>query len=190
LASTVRDHLRALARKGHIDLSGPGHRQIKLRTERPLTARVPLVGHVEAGRPILADENVEGQLPVPMEWASRGTNFALRVQGDSMTGVGIQEGDYVVVRQQPDADHGDIVVATIQSETTLKRLWRSGRIVELRPENPRYRPIKLQSDSSMIQGVVVGLIRTYGWREPRVLQPVNGSSIYRPRKRCRKRREI
>src|SRR5579883_31219 len=177
---TVRDHLRALARKGYIDLSGSAHRQIKLRTERPLTACVPLIGHVEAGRPILADENIEGQFPVPMEWATHGTNFALRVHGDSMTGAGIQEGDYVVVRQQSDADHGDIVVAAIHGETTLKRLWRSGRCVELRPENPRYPSVKVQRDSSMIQGVVVGLIRTYGRRQPQGFHSVRGSKISKP----------
>jgi repressor LexA len=173
--ATVRDHLRALARKGYIDLSGPGHRQIKLRTERPLTARVPLIGHVEAGRPILAEENIEGQLPVPMEWVNRGSNFALRVHGDSMAGAGIQEGDYVVVRQQPDADHGDIVVATIQGDTTLKRFWRSGKRVELRPENPRYQPIKVQGDLSMIQGVIVGLMRSYSLHGSRISHSVRNS---------------
>lgn len=182
---TARDHLRALARKGYINLSFPGHRQIKLRTERPFTARVPLIGRVEAGTPILADENIEGELPVPMEWASRGTNFALRVNGDSMIDAGIQKGNYLVVRQQRDADHGDIVVAAIESETTVKRLWRSGRRVELRPENPLYRPIKVQNNSSMIQGVVVGLMREYGWRGSRFLHSVENSGFSRSRKRLR-----
>ena len=187
---TVRDHLRALARKGYIDLSGPGHRQVKLRVERPLITRVPLVGRVAAGTPILAEENIEGYLPVPMEWTSHGTNFALRVHGNSMIDAGIQEGDYVVVRQQVDAKHGDIVVAAIEGETTLKRLWRSSRYVVLRPENPRYSPIKVQTASSMIQGVVVGLMRTYvhGW--PWVSQPVNNSGVSRVRKRMRQSRAM
>ena len=169
---TVRDHLQALARKGYIELSGPSHRHVKLRREHPRTSRIPVVGRVAAGVPILAEENIEGHLPVPEEWAGRGASFALRVNGDSMIDAGIREGDYVVVRQRVSADNGDIVVAEIAGETTLKRFWRSGRTVVLKPENARYEPIEVRTDSSAIQGVVVGLMRNYdhgkrsGWRPP------------------------
>jgi repressor LexA len=159
---TVRDHLQALARKGYIELSGPSHRCLKLRTERPRSSRVPVVGRVAAGVPILAEENIEGHLPVPEEWIDRGTSFALRVNGESMIDAGIRQGDYVVVRARAIADNGDIVVAEISGETTLKRLWRSGRRVVLKPENASYKPIEVRTESSAIRGVVVGLIRDYG----------------------------
>jgi repressor LexA len=110
----------------------------------------------------LAEENIEGHLLVPEEWVDRGTSFALRVNGESMIDAGIRQGDYVVVRARVSAENGDIVVAEISGETTLKRLWRSGRRVVLKPENARYKPIEVRTESSAIQGVVVGLIRDYG----------------------------
>ncbi len=159
---TVRDHLRALARKGYLELSGGrAHRQIRLLDESPAASRVPLVGRVVAGVPLAAEENVESRIPVPEEWIGRGRHFALRVNGDSMMNAGILDGDCVVVRQQATAEDGDIVVATLDGETTLKRLRRSGRRVSLAAENPRYRPIEVQSENAVVQGVVVGLMRGY-----------------------------
>ena len=158
---TVRDHLRALARKGHVKLSGPGHRQVRLRGESLAVPRVPIVGRVAAGSPVLAEENIEGHLPVPAEWIGAGIHFALRVHGDSMIDAGIREGDYVVVRQQDTAEDGEIVVATLDTETTLKRLDRHGKHAVLRPENTRYRAIQVRADTSVVQGVVVGLMRAY-----------------------------
>jgi repressor LexA len=155
---TIRDHLRALVRKGHVELTGK-HRQIRLRNERAAIARVPLVGRVVAGVPVISDENIEQRIPVPAAWATRGTFFALRVAGDSMRGAGILQGDQVVVRQQSVAADRDIVVATIEGETTIKRLRLRGRRVMLVPENPRYRSIEVRAEEAIIQGVVVGLMR-------------------------------
>ncbi len=157
---TARDHIRALQRKGYVELAG-GHRQLRLCAEHAPVARVPLVGRVVAGVPVTAEENVEQRIPVPAEWTGRGTHFALRVAGDSMRDAGILDGDQVVVRQQPMANDGDIVVATLDGETTLKRLRVRGQRRTLVAENPRFRAIEIRTESAIIQGVVVGLLRAY-----------------------------
>lgn len=162
---TVRDHLRALADQGFVELSGRRHRQIRLRQGRTAVSHIPLVGEVVAGVPVLAEEKIEGRLPVPKEWTRRGVFFALRVVGDSMIDAGIVEGDYVVVRQQPSAEDGEVVVVAIEGETTVKRLRRKGRVSTLVAENPRYRPIRVRTDAAVIQGVVVGLLRSYGGQD-------------------------
>lgn len=158
---TVRDHLQALERKGYLELSGPGHRRMRL-TERLEVKGVPLLGRVTAGNPVAAEENVVRRIPVPAEWTAGGLHFALRVDGDSMVGAGIYDGDYVIVRQQGNPSSGKIVVALIEdSKTTVKRLTRHGSHFVLQPENPRYRAIPIGSESAAIQGVVVGLMREY-----------------------------
>jgi repressor LexA len=155
---TIRDHLRALVRKGYVELTGK-HRQIRLRDEHAAIARIPLIGRVVAGVPVISEENIEQRIPVPAAWTRRGTFFALRVAGDSMRDAGILEGDQVVVRQQSVAADRDVVVATIEGETTIKRLRLRGRRVTLVAENPRYRPIEVRAEQTIIQGVVVGLMR-------------------------------
>ena len=160
---TVRDHLRALVRKGYVGLSGR-HRQLRLREERRPVARVPLVGRVVAGVPVISEENIEQLIPVPAAWTRRGMFFALRVAGDSMRGAGILEGDQVVVRQRSFAADGDVVVATVEGETTIKRLRLRGSRVILVPENPKYPLIEVRAEEPIVQGVVVGLLREYGDR--------------------------
>jgi repressor LexA len=157
---TVRDHLRALVRKGRLELTGR-HRQLRLREERPPVARVPLVGRVIAGVPVISDENVEQHVPVPASWTSRGTFFAVRVAGDSMRDAGILEGDQVIVRQQAVAADGDVVIATVEGETTIKRLRLRGRRAMLVADNSQYRSIEVRAEEAIIQGVVVGLMRGY-----------------------------
>ena len=157
---TVRDHLRALVRKGYVELTAR-HRQVRLREERPSVARVPLVGRVVAGVPVVSEENIEQRIPVPAAWTRRGTFFALHVTGDSMRDAGILEGDQVVVRQRSVAADGDVVVATIEGETTLKRLRLHGSRVMLVPENSKYPSIEVRAEEAIIQGVVVGLMRQY-----------------------------
>jgi repressor LexA len=122
---------------------------------------LPFIGSVVAGIPIEAEENIEQVIPVPSEWTTTGTHFVLRVVGDSMVGAGILNGDYVVVRSQQKAEVGDIVIVTINGETTLKRLRRSGDVLTLIAESKKYRPIPVRSESSSVQGVVVGLLRSY-----------------------------
>lgn len=184
---TVRDHLQALERKGYLELSGPGHRRIRL-TERLAVKGVPLLGRVIAGSPVVAEENVERRIPVPAEWTAGGPHFALRVDGDSMVGAGIYEGDYVIVRQQRDPPPGEIVVALIEgNKTTVKRLTRHGARFVLQPENPRYRAIPIESELAAIQGVVVALMREYCGRgsSRRSPRPIGPSAASAGKKRSR-----
>lgn len=160
--ATARDHLRALAIKGEITLSGRRSRQIRVTRTRRSVTHLPFFGSVVAGIPIEAEENMGQVIPVPSEWTTAGIHFVLRVVGDSMIGAGIFSGDYVVVRLQAEAKDGDIVVATIDGETTLKRLRRSGNAFTLIAENKKYCPIPVHTESSNVQGVVVGLLRSYG----------------------------
>ena len=118
---------------------------------------VPIVGRVAAGEPILASENVEGTLPVPREVVKEDTCFALRVNGKSMIEAGIFEGDLVIVRSQNYADTGDIVVALIDEEATVKRFFRDGNRIRLQPANSVMSPIIV--DDAQILGKVVGLFR-------------------------------
>lgn len=159
--ATARDHLRALSRKGYLELAGRKARRIRLMANSAPVVRIPLIGEVVAGVPIAAEESVDGQLPIPAEWAHCGSHFALRVHGDSMKDAGILSGDQVVVRMQSRAEDDDIVVATVDGETTLKRLSKRGRRVLLKAENSAYHAIAVRSDATVIHGVVVGLLRSY-----------------------------
>jgi repressor LexA len=118
---------------------------------------VPIVGRVTAGLPILAVENVDDYFPLPRSLAGEAESFMLRVSGESMVGAGILDGDYVIVRKQQSAANGEIVVAMIDDEATVKRLFRENGSVRLEPENPAYDPIV--SDSVAILGKVIGLVR-------------------------------
>ena len=135
------------------------NRSIQLRGDSP-TVSVPLVGQVRAGQPILADGRIEGSFLLPRRLVGDGTLFMLRVRGDSMVGDQIAEGDYVVVREQPTADNGDIVAALVPSyepEATIKRLSIGDDRVLLLPANPAYDPI--EADDIEILGRVVTVLR-------------------------------
>ena len=151
--ASVSYHLQALQEKGLIQAPGAKGRKRALVTgSRP--GQIPVIGVVTAGLPILAVENQEGTIP----WSEAGC-FALRVRGDSMVGAGILEGDKVVVRPQPSADDGQIVVARIEDEATVKRLLRRNGQVWLMPENDNYSPI--DGTHAEIIGVVKGVVREY-----------------------------
>jgi repressor LexA len=121
---------------------------------------VPLVGDVAAGADVLAQENVEELLPLPEDFTGTGTLFMLRVRGDSMIDAGIFEGDFVVVRAQPDAEKGDIVVAGLPGEeATVKRWSRKGSKVVLVPANPRLEPMELDPADVTVYGKVVTVLR-------------------------------
>ena len=151
--ASVSYHLQALQEKGLIQAPGAKGRKRALVTgSRP--GQIPVIGVVTAGLPILAVENQEGTIP----WSEAGC-FALRVRGDSMVGAGILEGDKVVVRPQPSADDGQIVVARIDDEATVKRLLRRNGQVWLMPENDNYAPI--DGTNAEIIGVVRGVVREY-----------------------------
>lgn len=147
--ATVHYHLRELARAGLIEADGSKNRAIRLTQRRG----IPVVGTVAAGLPILAEENIDGYLP----WDGEDGCFALRVRGDSMIGTRIFDGDQVVVRPQPTAENGQIVVALIGDEATVKRLSFENGQLWLLPENPDYPPI--DGRDAAILGIVRAVIR-------------------------------
>ena len=151
--ASVSYHLHALQEKGLLQApGGKGRKRALVTGVRP--GQIPVVGVVTAGMPILAVENQEGSLP----WDEPGC-FALRVRGDSMINAGILSGDKVIVRPQSTADHGQIVVARIEDEATVKRLWRKNGQVLLMPENEAYQPI--DGTYAEIIGIVRGVVREY-----------------------------
>lgn len=167
--STVHAHLAALERKGFISRDGAKPRAIGVRFEPSSgTARatrpsrpVPLLGEVGGGTGVLTAENVEDVYPLPEDLTGPGTLFLLRVRGESMTGAGILDGDLVVVRQQPVAEDGDIVVAGLPGdEATVKTFFRRKDSIVLRPSNPAHEDIVLPADDVVIYGKVVTLLRS------------------------------
>jgi len=125
--------------------------------ERPAATYVPVVGRIAAGRPILAEERVEQVMPLTRQLVGDGTLFMLEVRGDSMVDAAICDGDYVVVRQQPDAENGEIVAALLDDEATVKTLRRKDGIAWLMPHNPTYTPI--DGTRATILGKVVAVLR-------------------------------
>lgn len=152
--ATVSYHLNELKRQGKIEGDSSKKRAISL-PESQRVGRIPLIGVVTAGLPILAVENQEGTIP----WDGDQSCFALRVRGDSMIGAGIFDGDKVVVRPQPEADNGEIVVALLGDEATVKRFHRGPDGIWLLPENPNYEPI--DGTEAQILGRVKAVIREY-----------------------------
>ena len=163
--NAVLKHLTALEKKGYIGKrEGGAARGIRILEslgflDGPNISRVPLVGSVPAGSPLLAEENVDRYLTIPQDLLpSKGDCFALKVQGDSMINAGILEDDLVVVHSTNSANNGDIVVALIGNETTVKRFMVTGNDRYLKPENPNYSDIYPTEEWS-VQGRVVALIR-------------------------------
>jgi repressor LexA len=153
---TVRDYLRALAKKGYIRLSANKARAIELVKEELFS--LPILGKVQAGLPTLAVEEIEGYLNLDSLVFSDDTTFALRVRGDSMTGAGIMPDDLVLVRRQSVAQAGETIVALKGEEATVKKLVRQGRNYYLEPANPLYDRIPVNEDVSII-GKVISVIR-------------------------------
>lgn len=163
--NAVLKHLNALEKKGYIGKrEGGAARGIRILEsmgflDSPESGSVPLVGSVPAGSPLLAEENVERYVTIPRDLLpSKGDYFALKVQGDSMVNAGIYDSDLVVVQSTNLANNGDIVVALIGNETTVKRFVIDGSNRFLRPENPKYQDI-YPSEEWSVQGKVVALIR-------------------------------
>ena len=161
--ATVHYHLRRLAQEGRILMDPGKKRAISLPRPAPVPRSagkrqrraVPIVGTVAAGQPILAEQNIDGWLP----WEGGEGWFALRVRGESMKNAGILPGDKVIVRPQPTAENGEIVVALLGDEATVKRFHRSGGRVLLLPENELFAPI--DGSEATILGVVRGVVREY-----------------------------
>src|SRR5712692_5037097 len=164
IASTrgVFDHLKALERKGYIKRVGKRAIEIVSQSGRsalPEAKEIPILGRVTAGAPILAEENIDGFLPVASDLARGEQTFALKVKGDSMIEDGILDGDLVVIRRQETAEDGDIVCALIGNEATLKRFYRKGNEVILKPANKNYESIVVSKGEFHILGKATGVIR-------------------------------
>lgn len=183
-ANAAEEHLQALARKGVIELLGGTSRGIRLksdalravnrarRQEQPslpipgiAQLLLPLVGRVAAGSPILAQEHVEQTYAVESGMFARRPDYLLRIKGMSMRDVGMLDGDLLAVQSAREARNGQIVVARLGDEVTVKRFKRSGAVIELLPENPDFQPIRVTEGAEpfAIEGLAVGLIRTGGF---------------------------
>lgn len=157
--STVHGYLRVLEERGYITRESGVNRAIRI-AGSDKTMQVPLLGVVTAGMPILAVEEVEGYVPYSSpSVVDPKTIFALRVKGDSMVNAGILDGDIIIVRQTPVAQNGEIVVALIEDEATVKRFYKEDGHFRLQPENDDYAPIIV--DQVYILGKVVSLIRNF-----------------------------
>jgi repressor LexA len=158
------DHLLALERKGYIARTRDRSRGIELMGPRPTAAgqSVPLVGRIAAGEPILAQENISDRITLDQTLLKGEGNFLLEVQGESMIEAHICPGDQILVRPQETAANGDIVVAMIEDEATVKRFEKKGDRLRLLPENAKMDPIVIRDPRELkIVGIVVGLIRRY-----------------------------
>ncbi len=161
-SSTVHSHLAALEKKGfiHRDPSKPRAIEIlKDGASQPpkRIVNVPVLGRIAAGQPLLAEENIEDVFPLPRDFVREDASFILRVRGDSMIDAGIHDGDYLVIRQQPTANNGEIVAALLGDEATVKRFYKERDQVRLQPENRTMTPILTREVS--ILGKAVALIR-------------------------------
>ena len=163
-AQAIQQHIESLRAKGHLQ-----HQPSKSRSNVPIQSQiytsehvneVPIVGRVQAGLPVLAEENLEGTLPLPRDWTRNDKVFLLRVRGDSMKDAHILPGDLALIRQQQSAENGEIVVARLnESDATLKRFYRRANRVVLKAENPKYDPIETTGDGVEVIGKVIGIYR-------------------------------
>ena len=162
-SSTVHAHLANLEKLGLLRRDPSKPRAIELlvdrakRAARPALGQLPVVGQVAAGQPVLAEENIEDYVSIPEIAGGEEGEYVLRVSGDSMKDAGIFEGDYVVVRPQQTAQDGEIVVALVGEEATVKRLYREADHVRLQPENEAMEPIRIREVT--VLGRVVGVCR-------------------------------
>jgi repressor LexA len=158
--SSAEDHLQALARKGALEIVPGAARGLRL-TDVPAQGTLPLIGRVAAGSPMLAIEHIEAHYRVDAQLFSPRADYLLRVRGSSMKDAGILDGDLLAVHQTTEARPGQIVVARVEDEVTVKRFRRRGREIVLAPENPEFEPIVVDPKRTLvaIEGIAVGLIR-------------------------------
>ena len=158
--STVHGHLNRLEKKGLLHREAMKPRTIDVtRNDRPQMERIPLLGKVAAGTPILAEENADGFVTLPDDVVGRGEHFVLEIRGESMISAGIMNGDFVDIKRQQTAQNGDIIIAMLDGEATCKRYFKEPDRFRLQPENPRMRPIYTKKVD--IVGRVVAVYRTY-----------------------------
>jgi len=155
----VQYHLERLENAGYLTRTPKRARAIDLRREQR-AALTPLLGRVAAGRPVLSEEHIEASYPLPQEWTGSGKTFLRKVQGDSMRDARIFDGDLVLVTVRQEAHPGEIVVAMVEDEVTVKRFQLKGTTVVLTPENEAFAPIKIaQEQRFQILGKVIGVFR-------------------------------
>ena len=157
--ATAHYYLNKLSKQGLLNKADDKKRAISIAKKSVQTISVPLVGTVTAGSPILAVENLEGYYPLPYDYKSDSDLFMLRVRGESMIDAGILNGDKIIVKKQETAENGDIVVALIDDEATVKRFYKKDGKLILHPENETMNDIIV--DDANILGVVVGLMRKF-----------------------------
>ena len=163
----VQDHIAACQKKGYLSQCQKRSRSIRvLKNEegvsetKAFTSRIPLLGTVAAGKPLLSEENVDGYVTIAEPFVRPGkTYFALRVRGSSMINAGILEGDLAIIEKADVASEGQIVVAVVDNAITLKRFYREENRIRLQPENPDFQPI--YTNDAHLAGIMVGLVRTY-----------------------------
>ena len=163
--SSVHSHLEALEKNGYIRRDATKPRAIEIIDDnfnlvRREVVNVPLIGTVAAGQPILAVENIESYFPVPAEFMPNEQSFMLRIKGDSMINAGIFDGDQVLVKQQPTASDGDIVVALVDDSATVKTFYKEKGYFRLQPENDTMEPIIIHGELQIL-GKVFGVFRFY-----------------------------
>jgi repressor LexA len=172
--NAAEDHLKALARKGAIELTAGASRGIRLKDNSPTPSQaplplpglaqllLPLVGRVAAGSPILSTEHVEREIGVDSSLFAQAPDYLLKVRGMSMRDAGILEGDLLAVKKASEARNGQIVVARLGDDVTVKRLQRQNGRIELLPENPDFNVIVVEADQEFaLEGIAVGLIRPH-----------------------------
>jgi repressor LexA len=163
-ANAAEEHLRALQRKGVLDLMPGASRGIQLKDSLREQFGLPLIGRVAAGRPILAEENIEARYQIDPDLFQPRPHYLLKVRGMSMRNAGILDGDLVAVHRTPEVRNRQIVVARLENEVTVKRYKQDGSVAWLLPENEDFEPIRvdLKQQSMTIEGIVVGVLRQEG----------------------------
>lgn len=164
-ANAAEEHLKALAKKGYIEMLPGTSRGIRLAEQFVEETGLPLVGRVAAGEPILAQEHVEDRYQVDGNLFHPAADYLLRVNGESMKDIGILDGDLLAVHQTSDVQNGQVIVARVEEDVTVKRFKKEGNLVYLHAENEDFAPIKvdLTSQHFNVEGVAVGVIRNADW---------------------------
>jgi repressor LexA len=164
-ANAAEEHLKALAKKGYIEMLPGTSRGIRLAEEFIEAEGLPLIGRVAAGEPILAQEHIEDRYQIDGNLFRPAADYLLRVNGESMKDIGIMDGDLLAVHQTTDVQNGQVVVARVEDDVTVKRFKRDGNVVYLHAENESFAPIKvdLTSQQFNIEGIAVGVIRSADW---------------------------
>ena len=160
-ANAAEEHLRALQRKGVLELRPGASRGIQLKDSIRDQMGLPLIGRVAAGRPILAEENIQARYQIDPQLFQPRPHYLLKVSGMSMRNAGILDGDLVAVHRTPEVRNRQIIVARLENEVTVKRYRQEGSIAWLLPENEEFEPMRidLREQSLTIEGVVVGVVR-------------------------------